>query len=234
VTAGPVNAADVYQAPSGGYKDGPSYISWAGFYAGGHIGGAWNSVEVFDSFLARNASFNTDGVIGGGQLGYNFQRDHVVFGIEADLGNLDISGSRSIATQVIPALGPSRWSTSGGFYGDIAGRLGYMMDRALLYAKGGAAFLNFDTKAHVCTDACSDTGGSGTRWGWTVGGGVEYMLMPRWSVKLEYQHFDFGDEAFTLHNFKGVLLGTDKFSVKSDAVTAGVNYHLGGVYEPLK
>jgi outer membrane immunogenic protein len=227
-------AADVYGSGAIGYKDGPYVPVWTGFYAGGHLGGAWSGIGVFDSFLARDASFRADGVTGGGQLGYNVQQDHVVFGIEVDFGGLDVSGSRSIATQVIPALGPSRWSVSGGFYGDITGRLGYSIDRTLIYAKGGAAFLNLDAKAHVCTDACSDTGGSDTRWGWTAGGGVEHLLSPSWSVKVEYQHFDFGDESFRLNNFKGFFLGTDKFLVSSDAVAAGVNYHFGADSTPLK
>jgi outer membrane immunogenic protein len=225
------NAADIYSPGPGGYKDAPYVASWAGFYAGGHVGGAWSDIGAFDTFLPKDASFHVDGVIGGGQLGYNFQSGHIVYGIEADLGYLDVTGSSAVPTG---QFGPSTWSTSGGLYGDVTGRLGYSLDRTLVYAKGGVAFLNLDAKAHVCTDACSNTGGSDTRWGWTAGGGVEHLLSPSWSVKVEYQHFDFGDETFTLNNFKGVFLGTEKFSVKSDAVTAGVNYHFGAGYTPLK
>src|SRR5579871_4890510 len=68
--------------------------SWTGFYVGGNIGYSWgrsSSTEYFSdaaSGLILSASankFDMNGVIGGGQAGYNWQRDRWVFGVEADL-----------------------------------------------------------------------------------------------------------------------------------------------------
>src|SRR3974390_3126876 len=52
----------------------PGY-SWTGFYIGGNLGGSWG----------QQSSTNPDGVIGGGQAGFNWQAAPWGFGVEADL-----------------------------------------------------------------------------------------------------------------------------------------------------
>jgi outer membrane immunogenic protein len=231
------NAADMYQAPAGGYKDGPvaAYVSWTGFYAGANIGGAWGSDHgtVNDTNpLDTTAPFNLDssGVFGGGQLGYNFQRGNIVFGIEADLGGMDLNAS-ALNSKIVNVI-PFRTSTSGGFYGDVTGRLGYSFGSALLYAKGGFAFLEGDAKVHV-TDNPNIPETSASRFtGWTAGGGVEYALTPAWSVKAEYLHFDFGSER-SATNINVECCSYDHH-LTVETVKAGVNYHFVSGYEPLK
>ena len=39
---------------------------------------------------------------------------------------------------------------------------------------------------------------SGPRLGWIVGGGVEYMLAPHWTVKAEYLYYDLGSVTYAL------------------------------------
>ena len=89
-------------------------------------------------------------------------------------------------------------------------------DRTLFYVKGGVALLDADLKAHyaggncltlrwTCTPIGSTKRGtltfdfdhSDTLVGWTVGAGAEYALSPSWSLKAEYQHFDFGSMSYT-------------------------------------
>jgi outer membrane immunogenic protein len=69
----------------------------------------------------------------------------------------------------------------------VTGRLGYGWGPALRYAKGGYAWA--DTRRSFGFNGDGDNG-------YTVGGGVEYMLIPNWSVKLEYQYYNFGDVTF--------------------------------------
>src|SRR6266581_9798781 len=72
--------APVYQAPI----IAPIY-NWTGFYAGLNIGGSWGHQDgalvdtVFGDIVT--SSPHLDGVIGGGQIGYNWQVNQWVFGL---------------------------------------------------------------------------------------------------------------------------------------------------------
>lgn len=239
VISAAANAADIYRAPDAvSYKDAPAdfAVNWTGFYIGAHVGGAWGSDSgtVNDSNPIDSAhpfSLDSSGVFGGGQLGYNLQRGHIVVGIEADLGDLDLNASDA-NSHIVNGI-PFRTSTSGGFYGDVTGRLGYSLGAALIYAKGGFAFFEGDGKVvavnpsfPIPTTAASDF------TGWTAGGGLEYALTPAWSVKAEYLHFDFGSQQ------SATDINTECCSydhhIMVDTIKGGVNYHLLSGYEPLK
>lgn len=219
------NAADMYRGDAGGYKDGPAYApvtSWTGFYLGGHVGASWGDVDYRDPFFGKGSGYKGNysvdtKVFGGGQLGYNFQRGNFVYGVEIDLGYLNASGEADPFK--------FKYSTTSGFYGDFTGRLGYAMDRTLIYAKGGAAVLNPDAKVHYNPGSYSS---SDAIWGWTAGGGVEYLLSPKWSIKGEYLHFEFDSAEVVTSG------GTTRFDPTIDTVKFGVNYHVGYGYEPLK
>src|SRR5690349_5126862 len=74
----------------------PPVPLWAGFYAGLNAGGSWATVETPFS------SSNLSGLVGGGQLGYNWQADQVVFGIEADFQGSTQSTSNSGVIAGVP------------------------------------------------------------------------------------------------------------------------------------
>jgi outer membrane immunogenic protein len=79
----------------------PPTWNWAGFYIGGNFGYSWGQSKstlilsdattgaVLDSAAVL---FALDGIIGGGQIGYNWQRANWIFGLEADIQD---SGQRS-------------------------------------------------------------------------------------------------------------------------------------------
>ena len=222
------NAADIYPGPTstGGIVD------WAGFYIGANIGGAWaelNTTDIFGLYGTPAAGFVNDnsGVFGGAQLGYNYQRGNFVIGPEADLGGMDISGAKSN----LPGFTDSAGS---GFYADITGRIGFAVNPALyLYAKGGYAYFSGGV-SHTDTFIPSVVSTSGLS-GWTAGGGAEWKFNPSWSVKVEYLHFDFGDN--TLYDANGVCTPSacpfkDHFVV--DTAKVGINYFVSSIYEPLK
>ena len=224
-------AADVYRGDAGaaGFKDGPAPVqSWTGFYFGGHAGGAWSDVDARVNYIGSLSPVTPDrstGVIGGGQLGYNLQSGNIVFGLEADLGGAGLSGSARTTVGT-----PYDYKHSGGFYGDITGRVGLTSGQALFYAKGGAAFLNSEYQFKYIGNPQYDSSGGDTSWGWTIGGGIEYMLNSNWSAKIEYQHFDFGRTDIKINNVNYLA----EFNTTADAVTFGANYHVGRGYEPLK
>jgi outer membrane immunogenic protein len=223
--AGAANAADLYRA--GSLKDPIVPVtSWAGFYAGVNVGAAWNDIEYRDWFVATNTTFSRGSldetnVLGGAQAGYNFQQGQIVYGLEVDLGYLDIDGST--------VNNGWKYTSSGGFYGDITGRVGYALDNILVYAKGGAAFIDAEYTANANVAGARVYSDSGIVWGWVVGGGAEYMVKPNWSVKVEYLHFEFDDTTF-----RNVAGYNTRFDPNVDTVKVGLNYHLSSGYVPLK
>jgi outer membrane immunogenic protein len=228
------NAADI-----GGYKDGPYTAGpvWTGFYAGAHAGGVWGDVDLKDvngGVAPGPFSFSASGAFGGGTAGYNFQRGNFVFGVEGDIGYMDLSGSRTI-----PSSDPAKAQNvtlDGGLYGDIGGRLGYAFAGTLLYAKGGFAFYDGEAK-QVTTKPGYKPTATNTFTGWTVGGGVEHYISRAWSVKAEYLHFDFGTEHGAQTSISDAPIGfvyKNSFDVTADSVKVGLNYHPGSSYEPLK
>lgn len=234
---GAAGAADLY---SGGLKDAPVAPPpslWTGFYIGAHVGGAWADLQTTDRFGAwspyDHAGYrwtdSASGVIGGGQVGYNWQANQVfngfVFGVEADFGGVGLSVTHHPFNNTLLT---ERADDS--FYADVTGRLGYAFGPALFYIKGGWAYWDGDFTLHdagyVGSYSASTTGLSG----WTFGGGVEYKFAPNWSAKVEYRYFDFS-------NFNQSLYpAVDRFdrNLTANAVTFGVNYFLTPTYTPLK
>ena len=102
-----------------------------------------------------SSKLSTEGGFGGGQLGYNLQRDRFVFGIETDIQGAAIKGntySEAIIANANPALTLPALETGAGakstldWFGTVRGRLGYSAGNALffgntlLYATGGFAY----------------------------------------------------------------------------------------------
>jgi outer membrane immunogenic protein len=233
--AGAANAADMY---AGGMKD-VAFVPpplWTGLYIGAHIGGAWADLKnddrdgIWSGIPGTGWNDSASGVIGGGQIGYNWQANNVfngfVFGVEADFGGTGFSLNHHPFNNVL-----LNDETNSGFYADFTGRLGYAAGPALFYIKGGWAFFDGGLGLHDNRFApalgVTDEGISG----WTFGGGVEYKFAPNWSAKIEYRHFDFG-------NFNEILTPAfeSRFdrNLTADAVTFGVNYFVGSVYTPMK
>ncbi|MBT3071454.1 outer membrane beta-barrel protein [Rhodomicrobium sp. Az07] len=193
-----------------GYKD-PYVLQpvapiplWRGFYIGGNIGGAWSTIDTASNVVFVNGvttvlsdrSFEGSGFLGGLQLGYNIPIGNFLWGIEGDIGGLGNDASRSFAISTLP---PSVLSVSsdGGWYGDVTLRGGFLYGAALIYLKGGFGFYTGETNVTLVTDGISALRqSSGTFTGWTLGGGLEYRVGPRWSIKAEYLYFDFGDSTF--------------------------------------
>ncbi len=114
-----------------------------------------------------------------------------------------------------------------GFYLDATARLGYAAGPALFYVKGGYAYYDGQISYHT-GNAATTVSVSGVD-GYTLGGGIEYRFAPSWSVKAEYQYFDFGTT--DLHP---IAANTIKNDLTVDTFKVGVNYFLGRGYEPLK
>lgn len=177
---------------------------WTGLYGGINLGGGRGSTTATDVDCCGNGPYfavgdtftaATGGVTGGAQAGYNWQSGGFVAGVEADVGYLGLKGSHASS---LPAAPDVMAMADGGLYATLRGRVGVATDRALFYATGGAIFANLHAGVEDgwYTDPDSwnllFTGKTGMQTGWTVGGGLEYALNDKWSIKGEYLYFDLG------------------------------------------
>ncbi len=249
---------------------------WTGFYAGIHLGAAWvdhnNDHNTFFDNCLKGCGSNNDPVsvgtdfdnkgnneataFGGGQFGYNWMPygwTSVVLGLEVDIDGVGGNNERTAFANTYDATGTTLTGinavtvkTEGGFAGDVTGRLGWTWGPAMIYAKGGFAWLESKLSVRASTFDVGGAGGLATaNWsndntltGWTVGGGVEWLLSPNWSVKVEYLHFDFNGDN---HNWSPTFNDTNfnnswnfKNDITVDTVKLGVNYHLNSYQAPLK
>jgi outer membrane immunogenic protein len=65
------------------------------------------------------------------------------------------------------------------------------------------------------------------RSGWTVGGGWEYAFSGNWSVKLEYDYYDFGNKATTACFLVGCVPSGVNDRIATHSALIGVNYKFG-------
>ncbi len=242
------HAADYY---NGGYKDAPPpppptapiYYGappppppfWQGFYLGGHLGLGWADFDAGDNIvfvggadLPAPMSVSSSGLLGGFQAGYNLQFGNFVYGIEFDLGGMDIGASHTF----VDAHTPERTFTvsgSGGWYGDIAARSGFAYGNVLFYAKGGFAFFNGGVTNYDPYDNINQN--SGTFSGWTMGAGVEYMLNPSWTIKGEYLYYDLSNDAFSCCS--GSTAGRFDNNLEMNTLKIGFNYIFHSGLGPL-
>ncbi len=251
LVAAPAMAADlpvkapVYKAP----VIVPSY-NWTGFYVGANIGGHWGSDSITTTGdqlgfpgpgldALSPTTLKPEGVIGGIQLGYNWQVDpRWMVGIEADANWLGGSDSRALVYPgPLPAAGDVLTnSTKANFLGTIRGRLGLTFDRALFYATGGVAFGSIKTTDSMCIQGCPGTAATfasadstTNRTGWTLGGGLEYGFTPNWTAKLEYLYVDLGNFNTTIPSATGCIGGlvcdiTIHHKYTDNVVRVGLNY----------
>jgi outer membrane immunogenic protein len=219
---------------------------WTGFYMGTHLGGGFNSLHMtLDDPNGSTWSLHPDssGVIGGGQIGYNLQMGKFVLGLEADLSGCGIDGSAISYPPPLPFVGGStvRSNEDIHWFGTLRPRLGYTpIPHLLIYATGGLAYgdVNYSVSESIdyYTGPLSGSS-SGMKTGWTVGGGVEYGISKRWSVKAEYLFCDLGGESVSAisHPYAGPgpipmlvhACSTSSFSTQFNVFDVGLNYRFG-------
>jgi len=208
--------------------------SWAGFYIGAN-GGAdwsrncWNLTRVNGvpgGPLTEGCHSATSGVAGG-QLGYRWQANNWVFGLEAqgDWTNLKASNISAVATT-------ANNNTKTDAIGLFTGQVGYAWSTVLWYVKGGAALTHnkYTSTANATSAFATGTvfdSASETRWGGTVGTGIEGAFAPGWSVAAEYDHLFMGRRDINFAATPLALSRTDSIKQDVDMATVRVNYRFG-------
>jgi outer membrane immunogenic protein len=156
-------------------------FSWTGFYIGGNAGWGWtNGSGTFTTALGADPfTVSSNGFLGGAQLGYNWQTGPFVLGAEADFQGTTASGSlNASAGPTISATAKTPW------FGTVRGRVGFAMDRILLYATAGTVY--GDSSWSGTESTVGNFSSSTTFWSWTAGAGAEMAFWGCWSAKLEY------------------------------------------------
>lgn len=226
--------------------------SWTGFYVGG-FGGYTNgkanpqtsTADITNSSYTQgtidiinrtgNQRIKSNGINGGGTVGYNFQKGNFVVGGELDFGanriNQTVSGSGSYLSGrsfTITQSLKSDWMMT------ARQRVGVATKKVLVYATAGLAFTNVKYAGDLKDAANSTESGSFSKnkTGWVAGGGVEFKVSRRLSVKSEYLFSQFGRDSITSNNFTIIFLGptpgnnvfTHSTDLKSHNVRFGINY----------
>jgi outer membrane immunogenic protein len=243
--------------------------NWTGFYIGVNVGGSWGR-ESDDGYVTGSSSAqrytsitgvavgapvvtalptlpitgrsNVNGVLGGGQAGYNWQWQSLVLGVEADFQGTDEHSTSALCTVSGCPTGTTLYSTEYklDWFGTARGRAGFLvMPQLLLYATGGLAY------GHLSADGPGLADWGNTRAGWTAGAGAEWAFASNWSLKAEYLYMDLGNVgsgAFATTNSTTALGVPVRFNTVTTVTTngafntrftdnilrVGINYKFGG------
>jgi opacity protein-like surface antigen len=242
--AGPAVAADL---PVKSAVPVVPVFSWTGCYLGAHVGGGRGSKDMTDPVQLvqdtlsgtpvtagiTTVTTNPTGVVIGGEIGCDYQfANNVVIGIEGTASGTTMRGSALVG---LPAAGlPSEFAlvqSTNDFLASVTGRIGYAFDTILLYGRGGFAVAG--DKYDVSGGDFAGSGpfhfqGADNRYGWVVGGGVDWAFTRHWSMNVEYDFYHFGN---------GGILMTDQFTgdtglvnVKQtvQVIKVGFNFHING------
>jgi outer membrane immunogenic protein len=257
------SAADLPAVRAAPPLDTPPAFTWSGFYLGGHAGYGWSDFDFRDPTVTITApvlpigvvlgiplerKFKASNGIVGGQAGINAQFGPILVGVEGDFTWTSLSGKYR-STSGPTAIGPFALTTVEGaasrvdWLSTLRTRFGFTFDRFLIYGTGGVAFGEVRGAGDITatlppfgslTLAANDRK---THIGWTGGAGIEAMITPSFSVKLEYLYADLGREH---HSAPASVTGTPvilalippgtsvraagDFKVAVQTVRAGLNY----------
>ena len=241
-------------------KAAPAYVPppppppmWTGFYAGLNIGGGWDAgngnSNAWNLYGMNGGVTNgmSGGVIGGGQVGYNYQLNGLggagslggmglLVGAEADFQGSSMGSNGNGGNYYYFGNYGSRTGVSVPWFGTVRGRLGLtVMPTLLIYGTGGFAYADVSRNGGLL----GWNNGSTTQTGWTAGGGAEWMFMPNWSAKAEYLYTDVSGSGTNNNwaNFgawnSGLGINSVNNHTRWNTVRAGVNYHFNWGAAPV-
>jgi outer membrane immunogenic protein len=226
----------------------PPVFSWTGFYVGGNVGYSWGRSEnditvtglppflfgLSTASLARGDRDDTDvdGVIGGGQTGFNWQVGNWVLGTESDLQGSGQKGDTQYCglggtTCAIASLNASHKLS---WFGTARSRLGYLVTPTLLlYGTAGVAYgqVKSNYTLNVLNTPLAAVNFKDVKAGWTAGAGLEFAFTGNWSTKVEYLYMDLGENEIAFS--AGAVAGTLQRQFTDHIARVGVNYRFGAV-----
>jgi outer membrane immunogenic protein len=169
-------------------------MTWTGCYIGVEGGGNWGqtySVAAAGPNVGayHTLPYNVSGGLLGGTLGCNYQTGVWVIGVEGDFSWTNQTGSAFTPppfVTTVSIIATERWLAT------ARARLGYAAGNWLFFASGGAAW----TQLNLFETTTPSESENRTLVGGTVGGGVEWMFAPRWSLKAEYLYVSYQSQQY--------------------------------------
>ncbi len=230
----------------------PPIFSWTGLEIGLQIGYKWgNDHSRFDGVAtdvtgddqgAFSIPINTkpSGAIGGAHIGYNWQVNQLVFGVESNIDFTSFNAENRFFGRESNNPGEDdqgfmRNRIRSTIEGTFRGRLGWAWNNWLFYGTGGVAFADIMTQHSTGIgfgpfpfatgtdfpdlDGLFDSRTT-TRVGWTAGGGIEWAYTPNWILGVEYRYSDFG------HFTEEGLFNFDHSQSAGETVSVSARHHV--------
>jgi outer membrane immunogenic protein len=215
--------------------------SWTGGYIGGHIGAGSASVTGNQIGSSTGGSYGTctanadggyqglsscstvaTGVVGGVQIGYDFQNRSFVYGVVADWSWTDLKKHVTNSNSSLPFFHAKvDWLAS------IRGRMGLAVEDTMVYVTGGVAFAELKSSAGQLGGGASysyENRLSTTKVGWVAGGGIEHKWNRNWSVFGEALYYGFPTASVTSSSSDATVSYTTEFTHNIVVASVGVNY----------
>jgi outer membrane immunogenic protein len=213
----------------------PAIYDWTGIYVGGHIGGGMlvdsvsqNGVSPGGFNFANTGNLRPAGVIGGAQVGANYEVAPWVVGLEGSWTDSAINGNT-----VIGCTGPcaiettgiaqERFTSQAEWFAALTGRFGYAANGWLFYGKAGGAWMNVRYTEDLLATGAPVTAATqvftDNRTGFTVGTGIEFGLVENLSAKVEYDFYDFGSKNYNFNAITPVSVNSNLHTI-----IVGLNY----------
>jgi len=199
----------------------PPLYNWTGFYVGVSAPGAlWGETNWSPAGIAGSAASNYSGLLIGGGGGYNYQIGPYVVGGAVEWDWTNARGGESFTTLNPFEPSVTNLNTRINSIFTATARVGYAIDRVLVYGQGGLA-LGDNFGAKIVFDSIPGTpsvSSSQTTVGWAAGAGFEFGLTQNISAKAEYLYFDLGSNTY---NLGGALFAINR---SGNIGRVGLNY----------
>ena len=191
------------------YADKMGDVNWSGAY-GGVFGGGATLTPKTKGGAGGSTKFDASGALGGLYAGTNFMvYNRVMLGFEGTTAYTDISGSG--------AEPGGRTSFRNYVQADLRGRAGYAFGNVLPFVAAGVVF----GRSEQIDQATGSQRGRVNSEAFTVGGGLDYRITERVSLRGEYLYVSsFNNKLVSLNG-----CGTCKQDYDGNIFRIGAAYH---------
>jgi opacity protein-like surface antigen len=235
----PTVSAGAADLPARTYSKAPAMIpsplyDWSGFYIGLNGGGGsantcWDFLaDAFGDLPGPEGCHNATGGTFGGQIGYRWQAANWVFGVEGQGNWADFKGN-NVSLLFSPNFNQSQVNS----FGLLTGQIGYAWNNVLFFVKGGAAVTGNRYDAFSSAGGFPLASASESRWGGTLGAGIEFGFARDWSLGVEYDHLFMGTRNLNFTDPTGAFFQTESIRQDVDIGLVRLNYRFGGWGAPV-
>jgi outer membrane immunogenic protein len=221
-------------------------FTWTGCYVGAHVGGGRGSKAmtdpvqlVQDQLIApgttagvTTVTTSPTGAVIGGEIGCDYQfTSNLVVGIEGTASGTTMKASSLVGLPMGLPGDAALVQANNDFLASVTGRVGYAFDTVLLYARGGFAVAG--DKYDVSGGTFNGGGpfhfqGTDNRYGYVVGGGVDWAFTRHWSMNAEYDYYGFGNGNILMTDQFSGLTGVVNVKQSVQVIKVGFNFHIWG------